>query len=87
MQKIQVLFPEPQMRRLRAMAHREDRSLSELIRRATERWLDSAPTDVEDANKHPQLPVFHGGAVLTSAEHLRDKAYGDLTHETKDGHA
>jgi hypothetical protein len=87
MQKIQVLFPEPQMRRLRAVAQREDRSLSELIRRATERWLDSTPANVEDTERHPPIPVFHGGAVLTHAEHLRDKSYGDLTGETKDRHA
>ena len=78
MLKIQVLFPEPEMRRLRVLAQREDRSLSELIRRATERWLDSRPAEVEEPIRG-SLPSFHGGQVLVSADRLRDEAYADMT--------
>ena len=78
MQKIQVLFPVPQMRRLRAAARREDRPLSELIRRATERWLDSTPDQATDTTAR-KVPVFHGGKVLVAADRLRDEAYGDRT--------
>ena len=43
MKKLQVLFPEGTMRRLKETAEREDRPMSEIVRRATEDWLDSQP--------------------------------------------
>ena len=74
MQKIQILFPEPIMRRLRQRAEREDRPISEVIRRATEHWLDCLPQHPE---QRPALPVFEGGRVLIAAAGMRDAAHGD----------
>ncbi len=78
MQKIQVLFPEPQMRRLREAAAREDRPISELIRRATEAYLDRLPAS--DPGAEPRdIPVFDGGETLIPPEQMRDAAYSDRT--------
>lgn len=76
MQKIQVLFPEPQMRRLREAAAREDRPISELIRRATESYLDKLPGSGAEPR---DIPVFDGGETLVPAEQMRDVAYFDRT--------
>ena len=43
MQKIQILFPNPLMGRVRAVATEEDRPVSEVIRRAVERFLEMRP--------------------------------------------
>ena len=40
MQKMQILFPDPLMGKLRAVAAEEDRPVSELIRRAVEKFLE-----------------------------------------------
>jgi hypothetical protein len=39
MEKMQILFPEPQLRRLRQLSRTEDRPVSELIRSAEDFWL------------------------------------------------
>ena len=76
MQKIQILFPEPDMRRLRELARREDRPVSEIVRRATEAWLErSALTCVPMETR--AIPVFHGGATLVLASAMRDAAWQD----------
>ncbi len=75
MEKIQILFPEPQMRRLRELAEREDRPISEIVRRATEAWLDRAPAG--RARGPASLPTFRGGAIGVASEGLREAAYGD----------
>jgi len=75
-QKIQILFPEPDMRRLRELARREDRPVSEIVRRATEAWIErSALTCVPTAAR--AIPVFHGGAMLIPASAMRDAAWQD----------
>ncbi len=76
MRKIQVLFPEPQMARLREAAAREDRPISEIIRRATEAWLDrrSARYDVRAESR---VPDFRGGRILIGAGFLREAARAD----------
>lgn len=80
MEKIQILFPEPQMRRLRELAAREDRPISEIVRRATEAWLDRAPAG--RAQGPASLPTFHGGAIGVNAEDLREAAYDDRLKPT-----
>ena len=78
MKKIQVLFPEPQMFRLREAAAREDRPISELIRRATESYLDKLPAGA--AGSAPSdIPVFDGGETLVLPEQMREVAYTDRT--------
>jgi hypothetical protein len=80
MQKIQVLFPAPQMERLREVARMEDRPISEIIRRATEEYLDKTPsTPRQDAV--PSLPVFDGGRTLAESARFRDLAWSDRTGE------
>lgn len=75
MEKIQILFPEPQMRRLRELARLEDRPISEVVRRAVEAWLERQPP--ERRSDTPTLPIFHGGSVRIPSDHLRDAAFAD----------
>jgi hypothetical protein len=74
MQKIQVLFPEPQMKRLRRAAERQDRPISELIRRAVEDWLERSSAEY-DPHHRESPPRFHGGKIKVEPSLLRDEAY------------
>lgn len=74
MQKIQILFPNPLMGRVRAVAEEEDRPVSEIIRRAVERFLEMRP---EKPIQHRQVPTFRGGEILVSAEYLKEAIYDD----------
>ena len=74
MQKMQILFPNPLMGRLRAVAAEEDRPVSELIRRAVEKFLEMKP---EMPRRPRSLPTFRGGQILVSAESLKDVIYDD----------
>ncbi len=74
MQKIQILFPNPLMGRVRAVAEEEDRPVSEIIRRAVERFLAMRP---EKPIQHPLLPTFRGGKILVSADRLKEALYDD----------
>lgn len=77
MQKIQILFPDPVMDRLRAVARHQDRPVSELVRRAVDRLLEQTP---EPTPKKPaEFPTFHGGGMLVDAARLKD-----LLHEFND---
>jgi len=72
MQKIQILFPDPIMARLRRMARLQDRPVSEVIRRAVEESLARSP---EPKGAPQRVPSFHGGKMLCSAEELREALY------------
>ncbi len=72
MKKLQVLFPEGTMRRLREVAELEDRPMSELVRRATEDWLDSRPPG--PAWEGP-VPVYRLGIRVSDPEALRELSY------------
>jgi len=74
MQKIQILFPNPLMGRVRAVAEEEDRPVSEIIRRAVEKFLEMRP---EKRIQRPNLPTFQGGKILLSAENLKEVLYDD----------
>ena len=74
MQKMQILFPNPLMGKLRAVAAEEDRPVSELIRRAVEKFLEMKP---EKPRQRRELPTFHGGKILVSAENLKEVIYDD----------
>lgn len=74
MQKIQILFPNPLMGRVRGVAAEEDRPVSEIIRRAVEKFLEMKPSK---AAKSPKLPTFRGGEILVSAENLKEEIYSD----------
>jgi len=76
MQKMQILFPEPQLARLRRIADAEDRPVSELIRGAVDFWLSrygkSEPGAVAE-----RPPTYSCGEILTPAQDLRNKAHED----------
>lgn len=74
MQKIQILFPNPLMGRVRAVTAEEDRPVSEIIRRAVERFLEMKP---KKPAQNRQLPTCRGGKILVSAENLKDALYHD----------
>jgi len=74
MQKIQVLFPNPLMGRVRLVAAEEDRPVSEVIRRAVEMFLDMRPANICPKR---QLPTFRGGEILVSAENLKEEIYDE----------
>jgi|GEM_PF-280626 len=74
MQKIQILFPDPVMERLRAVARQQDRPVSELVRRAVDRLLEQVPA--LPSNQPARFPTFHGGGVLVDADRLRDVLHG-----------
>lgn len=75
MQKIQILFPDPLMRRVRELAKREDRPLSEVIRRAVERFAEQSPATGPSASNPPRLPTFQGGGILTEAAEMKQVLY------------
>lgn len=79
MQKIQILFPDPVMEQLRAAARRQDRPVSELVRRAVDRMLEQSP--VSPPVEPPRFPTFHGGGVQVSAEELKDMLHGTSEHD------
>ena len=64
------------MARLRQFSQQEDRPVSELVRRAVDRYLQQLPAS--PPKKHP-FPIFHGGGVLVSADHLKAEIYSDDT--------
>ncbi len=78
MKKIQILFPEPQMERLRNAARDEDRPISEIVRRATEEYLGKLPTKTR-GEQTATIPTFEGGKTLVSPDRFRDLAYTDRT--------
>ncbi len=72
MQKLQILFPDPLMKRMRGHAKRIDLPVSEIVRRATERWLDQFP-DAPPSSL--ALPAVDAGRCLVAAEEMRDAIY------------
>ena len=68
--KIQILFPNPMMGRVRAVAAEEDRPVSEMICRAGEKFLEMKPNKPA---QNPKLPTFRGGEILVSAEKLKEE--------------
>jgi hypothetical protein len=75
MQKLQVLFPEPLIARMRALAEAEDRPVSELVRRAVERLLEQSPSEGRRGRDSDRLPTFHGGRVQVSAAEMKALLY------------
>jgi hypothetical protein len=72
MQKIQILFPDPVMARLRELARLQDRPVSEIVRRAVDEALVKSP----EAPRYPKrIPSFRGGKMLCPAQDLREALY------------
>lgn len=75
MEKMQILFPEPQLARLRQAAKVMDRPVSELVRAAVDAWLLAnapAPNRVREAP-----PTYGLGDINAGAPDLRDRAWED----------
>jgi hypothetical protein len=77
MEKLQILFPEPQLRRLRAFAHSQDRPVSELVRAAVDYWLARQGPSNDSVAEEP--PRYHWGAMMADPSELRDIANADRT--------
>jgi len=78
MQKIQILFPEPQLKKLRALAKSEDRPVSEIIRRAVDRDLEQRGSPLGPENARPPVfPIFDGGAILVEADQMKVLIHAD----------
>lgn len=76
MQKMQILFPEPQLERLRRIAAAQDRPVSELVRGAVDFWLTRyGGQEAEAAAEAP--PVYGCGDMLVEPDGLREKAHED----------
>ncbi len=76
MEKMQILFPEPQLSRLRQLSRAEDRPVSELIRSAVDFWL-ARRGDVPAEKAAETPPVYGCGEILTGPSGLREAAYVD----------
>jgi hypothetical protein len=76
MQKIQILFPDPDMALLRETAEAMDRSISDIVRTATEAWLLSRPR-LARKRVRQEVPVFRGGETRIGAETMREIAWED----------
>lgn len=74
MQKLQVFFPEPQLRKLRKLSREQDRPISELVRIAVDYWLDRQAEQKESEVKETP-PAFSCGNIRIEAEELRDMVY------------
>lgn len=78
MQKIQILFPDPQMDALRRLARIEDRPVSELVRRAVERDLEQRSALLRrNRDATAVFPTFDGGRVLVASSRMKSLLYGD----------
>lgn len=73
---MQVLFPEPQLRELRQIAHAQDRPVSELIRNAVDFWLTRQSSPLGDEVRESP-PAYHCGPIQVESERLRESAYED----------
>ncbi len=71
---MQVLFPEPTMRRLRERAKAEDRPMSDIVRRATEDWL-AMKADRSAPLPDAILPTFRLGLKTSDPDRLRELIY------------
>lgn len=77
MEKMQILFPEPQLARLRHAARVLDRPVSELVRAAVDVWLETHAPAPQAVRERP--PVYGLGKITGAASALRDAAWGDRT--------
>ena len=69
MQKIQILFPDPMMKRIRKLAAQEDVSISDLVRRATDCWLERFPVKTTAPRK---VPVIDAGRCLLDTDAMKE---------------
>jgi hypothetical protein len=75
MEKLQILFPEPQLHSLRKIARSLDRPVSELVRAAVDAWLARHEPWSDEVREDP--PSYNCGKILVRAEDLREAANED----------
>ena len=75
MEKMQILFPAPQLARLRQAAARMDRPVSELVRAAVDVWLAGNAPQPAVVREAP--PTYGLGEVRADASELRELAWED----------
>ena len=74
MQKLQILFPEPVLTKLRKIASLSDRPVSELVRRAVDDFIKKHP---QAALPSPRLPTFKGGKIQVRSDEMKQIIYED----------
>lgn len=82
MEKMQILFPEPQLARLRHAARVLDRPVSELVREAVDAWLEVHTPAPPSAPERP--PLYGSGEISASAATMRDLAWAERTERRTD---
>ena len=77
MQRLQILFPDPLMQKMRRVAEQVDLPVSEVVRRATEQWLERFP---EETKATKSVPLVDAGKCLVSAAQMREAIYDHLPY-------
>jgi hypothetical protein len=72
MQKLQILFPDPLIRKMRRVAGQVDLPVSEVVRRATEQWLERFPDEPRGKSR---IPLVDAGRCLIAAADMREAIY------------
>ena len=76
MQRMQLLFPDEMMARLKEVSRQEERPVSEVIRRSIEEFFMRYPKGKKRKITLDQL-AGHLGEIKVSAADLKDVIYGD----------
>ena len=76
MQRMQLLFPDEMIARLKEVSREEERPVSEVIRRSIEEFFMRYPKGKKRKISVDQL-AGHLGEIKVSAADLKDVIYGD----------
>lgn len=76
MQRMQLLFPDEMMARLKEVSREEERPVSEVIRRSIEEFFMRYPKGKKKKISVDQL-AGHLGEIKINAADLKDAIYGD----------
>ena len=76
MQRMQLLFPDEMLARLKEVSREEERPVSEVIRRSIEEFFMRYPKGKKRKITLDQL-AGHLGEIKVSAADLKDVIYGD----------
>ena len=76
MQRMQLLFPDEMIARLKEVSREEERPVSEVIRRSIEEFFMRYPKGKKRKISVEQL-AGHLGEIKVSAADLKDVIYGD----------
>lgn len=76
MEKMQILFPESLLSRLRKLAEVEDRAVSDLVRRAVEQYVEQRPY-AKKITEPKKFPTRNCGREFFTPENLKQLIYDD----------